>query len=661
MIFILFSNEKPQFMKKSIKALLFVIVFINCLTLQAQNIPERLSSENIIGIGNNLHYAFDGKLETVSGTNQNSGAWVGLDLGEKYVIEKIAYCPQRFNASKLHLGVFEGANSPDFCDAVPFFIIKDLPKENILTEQVVDCSKGFRYVRYVGPSGSYGNIGELEFYGYQGEGNDSRLFQLTNLPTITIHTVDAADIVSKDKYLKGIVSIISENGTHLFTDSLEIRGRGNVSWELFPKKPYRIKLYNKASLLNMPAKEKNWTLISNYGDKTLMRNLLAFDLSERLDMAYTPAGKAVDVILNGEYKGTYQLCDQIEVDKKRIDIEKMSPEDVTLPNLSGGYLLEIDGYADKEISWFRSSRTYTPVTIKYPKDDEIVPEQKTYITSYFNSMESALFSSDYKDETNGYSKYIDKESFVRHFLIGEFSGNTDTYWSTYLYKKRNEDLFRFGPVWDFDIAYENDYRTYSINNNSDWIYSSRGSSAGGARSIVNRLLSDSVLYEKIRSVYASYRDWGFLSESALLNVVDDYATELEQSQKLNFIRWDILNTRVHMNPTTYGSYAAEVKNVKEYIKKRLIWMDKKLDYTPSVVASNNKKRNSEIFVRTDINSIQINNLSQPQQIDIIDLLGRTVVSKAVSENTVINIEKGIYLLLVTNSSGVSEVIKCVVP
>src|SRR5690606_16936448 len=152
-----------------------------------------------------------------------------------------------------------------------------------------------------------------------------------------------------------------------------------------------------------------------------------------------------------------------------------------------------------------------------------------YIISHFNSMERALFSSDYKDETIGYSKYIDKESFVRHFLVGEFSGNTDTYWSTYLYKKRNEDVFRFGPVWDFDIAYENDYRTYPINNNSDWIYSSRGSSAGEARSIINRLLSDSVLFEKIRSVYAFYRDRGILSESALLNVVDDYTTELEES------------------------------------------------------------------------------------------------------------------------------------
>jgi len=324
-------------------------------------------------------------------------------------------------------------------------------------------------------------------------------------------------------------------------------------------------------------------------------------------------------------------------------------------------LLEIDAYANQEISWFQSAITYTPVTIQYPKDDEIVPAQKSYITSHFNSMENALFSPNFKDKTDGYSKYIDKGSFIRHFLIGEFSGNTDTYWSTYLYKKRNDDLFRFGPVWDFDIAYENDYRTYTINNNPNWIYVSSGSAAGGARSIVNRLLSDSSLYAELKSVYAYYRDRGILNESTLLNVVNEYAAELEKSQQLNFIRWNILNTPVHMNPRAYGSYAAEVNNVKEYIKKRLSWMDNKLEYVPAVVASNGKKMNSNIWIQTEENSIQINGFVQPQQVDIVDLLGRTIVSRTLTENTAINIQKGIYLILVTSSSGESEVIKCIVP
>ena len=49
-----------------------------------------------------------------------------------------------------------------------------------------------------------------------------------------------------------------------------------------PKKPYRIKFdassrIFKDSPLCSPAKAKKWTLINNYSDKTLMRNLVAFD------------------------------------------------------------------------------------------------------------------------------------------------------------------------------------------------------------------------------------------------------------------------------------------------------------------------------------------------------------------------------------------------
>jgi len=124
-----------------------------------------------------------------------------------------------------------------------------------------------------------------------------------------------------------------------------------------------MKLNHKTNLLGLAAVEKNWTLINNYGDKTLMRNLLAFDLSKRMEMPYTPAGKPVDVFLNGEYKGTYQLCDQIEVTTGRIEVKKMKTSSVILPLLSGGYLLEMDAYANQEISWFNSANKQVPVTI----------------------------------------------------------------------------------------------------------------------------------------------------------------------------------------------------------------------------------------------------------------------------------------------------------
>src|SRR5690606_29987075 len=120
-----------------------------------------------------------------------------------------------------------------------------------------------------------------------GEGDNTVYYQPTNLPLIVVHTENSRDIVEKDLYLNGTFQLISENGKSYFTDTLRIKGRGNASWN-FTKKPYKIKFFEKNRLLGMPANAKEWTLINNYGDKTLMRNLLAFDVSRRLLMSYTP-------------------------------------------------------------------------------------------------------------------------------------------------------------------------------------------------------------------------------------------------------------------------------------------------------------------------------------------------------------------------------------
>ncbi len=609
--------------------------------------------------------AFDGDLNTIFATCQRTGGWVGLDLGEKHVITKVAYCPRKDEPGpRMLLGVFEGANLPDFGDAVPIYMITQAPAKEVMTEQPVDCSRGFRYVRYVGPNDVKCNLAELEFYGYKSDGDDSRLAQITNLPSIVIHTTNAQDITSKQVYVKGIISVISENGTDFYSDSIDIRGRGNNSWT-HPKKPYRVKLYKKASLLNQPARLKNWTLINNYGDKTLMRNLLAFDLSKRFEFAYTPAGVPVNVFLNGEFKGCYQLCDRVEVNPGRVEVREMSPADRSGELLTGGYLIEMDAYAhddpDKtQYSLFDSNIGRIPVTIKSPKKDEIVREQYQYISNQFNLLETAVYQSNYNDPVEGFRKYMDTSSFVRHFLVGEISGNTDTYWSTFMYKNQGDEKFYFGPVWDFDLAYENDNRTYRINDKSNWLYASNGSSsANGVRFFVNRLLTDNELYKEIRTTYAYYRDKGIINEEELLAVIDKYAEEIEESQQLNFMRWPIMNSWVHMNPKIHGSYEAEVENVRNYIRERIQWMDKKLAYTPSL--SSGGSILSDIIVWTDNQVLYIERLSEVASVSIADITGRTVLSRTASRSFTTTLPKGIYIITVKNSGEMPYSQKIIIP
>ena len=517
---------------------------------------------------------FDGDFNTYFASYDRSGTWVGLDLGEKYVINKIGYSPRLSHQNRVRLAVIEGANNADFSDAIPIHVIKEAGVEKEMNYAEINCSRGFRYVRYVTPNDVRCNLAELAFYGEKGEGDDSQFYQITNLPTVVINTKGAQEVTSKEEELSSVVYIVSEEGKKLLaTEKTGVRGRGNASWN-FPKKPYRLKFDEKQQLLDAPAKAKKWTLINNYGDKTLMRNILAFELSRRFGLAYTPYCHPVDVVLNGEYRGCYQLCDQIEVNKNRVNIIEMEPEDVTLPELSGGYLIEVDAYASTEASHFYSTLG-TPVTIKSPDDEDIVNAQTRYITDYFNRMENAVFASNFADPETGYRRYLDLDSFLKHFMVGEMSGNTDTYWSVYMTKDRESDKFFTGPVWDFDIAFDNDQRTYPIEAHTDYIFASKGSVASEAmRQMVNRIVKeDEGARQRLLELWSEARNTKGIDETSLLEYVDKTVELLNESQKLNFLRWNILSERVHENPQASGSYEGEVAIVKNFIRKRLPQLD----------------------------------------------------------------------------------------
>ena len=521
---------------------------------------------------------FDGDYSTYFASYDRSNTWVGLDLGEKHIITKIGYSPRLTQPKRVQVAVIEGANESDFSDAVPIYIIPEAGVESKMTYADIDCSRGFRYVRYVTPNDARCNLSELAFYGSKGEGDDSKLYQATNLPMVVINTKDAEEILSKEVEIPSKVYVISDQGTKFhYAEQTGVRGRGNASWD-FDKKPYRLKFDKKVQLLDAPAKAKKWTLISNHSDKSLMRNILAFEISRRVGTKYTPYCHPVDVVINGEYKGCYQLCDQIEIDENRVDITEMEPEDISGEALTGGYLFEIDAYAYKEPehSIFYSNKGI-PVTIKSPDDDDIVPEQKDYIATYFRRLENRLFSDSFTDEEYGYRQLFDVESFLKHFIVGEISGNTDTYWSTYMYKERGDDKIYTGPVWDFDIAFENDHRTHPINSYDDFIYATDVSSAAGGddmKRFVSRIVKeDTVANAQLKQMWNELRSNGLLSEESLTAYIDQTAELLDESQKLNFKRWNILSKKFHMNFQALGTYEAEVGTVRSYINERLKHLD----------------------------------------------------------------------------------------
>ena len=532
---------------------------------------------------NTKEMAFDGDFNTyfkayISDDEWDyNRTWVGLDLGEPHVITRIGFASRKMRSYKLQLAVVEGANEPDFSDAMPIYMIRDdKTPSGHMTYADINVSRGFRYVRFMsGPSAAC-NFAEIEFYGHPGEGDDSQLFQLTNLPLVVVNTDGMRMMQSKDDKVNSTVHIISDGGTSLLSKKdTECKGRGNASWN-FPKKPMRLKFPKKQTVLpDAPAKCKKWTLINNYGDKSLMRNKIAFHMSRGIGLSYTPYCQFVDLIFNGEYQGCYQLCDQVEVNPGRVEITEMTPDDIEGEALTGGYFIEIDAYANQEASWFESLRGI-PVTIKSPDDDEITPEQSAYIKDYFNKFETAVFTYGFTSETTGYRKYLNLDSFLQYFIVGELDGNTDYFWSIYMSKERGEEKFVVGPVWDVDLGFDNDYRTYPIAGKNDYIYRSGGSVASDAvKRLADRILiADAKSRERLKYLWSDARVNRHYNPTYYCKLVDRYAEQLAQSQELNFKRWNILGENVHMNPAVSGSYEGEVQRVKDYLNERFAQLDR---------------------------------------------------------------------------------------
>ena len=376
----------------------------------------------------------------------------------------------------------------------------------------------------------------------------------TNLPAIYIETFGKVGINSKDTYVYATMWYIDENDEVTQYDSLQIRGRGNSTWGL-SKKPYRLKFDSKQSPLGAPASAKKWTLISNYSDKSLMRNILAFEISRRVGQAYTPYCHPVDVVVNGEYRGCYQRGDQVEAASGRVPAKD-------------GYLIEVESYAyDEEVMF--TSWNGTPVTIKHPDEDDITKEQWSYIENFFNLMESAALSSDFKDPVNGYRKYLDLDSFLRNFIIGEFSGNPDMLWSVYMYKDAADGKLFVGPAWDHDIAFDNDYTVHPINTKPDFLYLTGARAASEAiRQVADRIVKqDPEAKARLLELWEKACNEGALK--TLPSYLDENYNLLKESAELNFKRWPVLNDKVHMNFQALGSYDAEVQYLRKIITERL--------------------------------------------------------------------------------------------
>lgn len=397
------------------------------------------------------------------------------------------------------------------------------------------------------------------------------------LPVIRINTENSADITSKEDYLKADMAIEADglDEAQLYDGKIDIRGRGNATWTMYPKKPYKIKLDKKADLFGMGA-NKHWALLANYRDRTFMRNTLAFDLSSHLGLPTTQS-VFVKVILNGQDVGVYELCEQIRVGKTRVDIMDWEDEATDETDLSaltsangydttGGFLIELNGYYD-EVSKFKTTHD-VPITVKSPEYLNTNDEMFHYLTGYIQDFEDAVYAENFiNSKGQHYSELFDVDDLVDYWIVNEFMGNLDSgsWSSTYMYKDIGGDKFHMGPVWDFDSSSGNylDHSQQSYPN--QWVPGRQGK-------WYRQLYRDKTFVAKLRERYMENRDY----LESMLTLAESYYEQLFTQANADHAYWVI--------PT---SFSYDCNLLIGWMSDRIAFMDEQFETVDTAYASLN--------------------------------------------------------------------------
>lgn len=398
---------------------------------------------------------------------------------------------------------------------------------------------------------------------------DAEHHRLTNLPHLYINTFNGRDITSKSTEVYARLWLVDEDDQVAFYDSVLIRGRGNSTWGL-EKKPYRIKFPEKRRFLGPDrANAKKWTLLANHGDKTLFRNALASYVGDVCGQVFTPGAKFVDLTLNNQYRGNYQISDQIEVRKRRVDVSEQDYPFTSQSDYTGGYLVEADGFAEyiDGISGWQTNVKGVPMTIHYPDEDEIGSIQFTYIRNFVNSFENRLFNVSF-ESTRGYHNYVDSLSLISWYLANEITANPDYVWSTYFYKEKGDQHLYFGPLWDHDIAFDNDNRLENRDHRdpSRELIADIAFTNNGMEQWIQRMWEDDWFKRLVFDQYSKLYQNGLLD--LLIAKVDSLSELLNESQQLNYQRWNI-RQRTLREVVIYSTYDEYVEFVRRFLRVRI--------------------------------------------------------------------------------------------
>lgn len=438
----------------------------------------------------------------------------------------------------------------------------------------------------------------------------------TNLPIVFVD-VDG-EMIDRDERITARIKVIDNQGRQLnYADTVSHRGqrvdyegyialryRGNTSFDASSKKPYSFRTIDrpleeggqkvKAAILGMPP-DNNWAILAPYNDRSMMRDMLAFELS-RPWMDYTPQGRYCELVLDGTYYGVYIITEVVSKGKNRLNLKDPGTQG---DDLTGGYLMEVD--RDEDITHLskhnpvrsngsRISSRSIVFQYKSPDYEDMTEEQIGYINAQIDAMEDALASTQYRDAEVGYRRYLDPLSFADYQLAQEFGHNVDGYrLSAKFFKWRDSVDTRFKmALWDMNLAYGNsDY--YNGWRTDTWVYQNNDQLyREGDYQLVPfwwyKLNSDSDYVDMLKQRWAQYRRANF-AHDRIMALVDSIANVLtaHDAERRNSQAWPIWGQYVWPNKYVPISFDDELAYLKQWLSDRLQWMDSQLGFDPDAL------------------------------------------------------------------------------
>lgn len=453
------------------------------------------------------------------------------------------------------------------------------------------------------------------------------------LPVFRLNTENNAVITSKDYYINASFYISTDNipdytsaGSVESPIVTEVKGRGNYTWRDFDKKPYRLKMTKKASLLSMTS-DKSYALLAHADDNTFLRNEVGFKLSHKLNMKYTPVQEPVELILNNAYRGLYFLTDHVKVSSLRVNVAEQKDNETNPDLVTGGWLIEIDNYDDTgQVSTTRVPR----FTVKSP--DSMSAIQEAYIRNFLQQTENAIYLAD--KNNNSWEDFIDLNTLVDFYIIQEIMGNTESFNGSCFFSKDrgNDTKIFFGPVWDFGNAFRHGHKFIyqDIQFSSHW-------------------LPEIVKYPRFQT--AVKQRWSRLQNERFMDDVYDYidsfALRIKQAVAYDYSRWPQYGT---------SNYTNAVKNVKNYLENRVAWLDQQW-YTLSTI-SEDTSRVLNIYPNPTQGVLFINSSDKIHEIRLFSTSGIQLYTYSnIGESIHLDVDDGIYILqIITEKGVVSKVI-----